>query len=593
MCSQSIEKTSQVIDMSECEMNLPNENTPETSEGGEESSKTPYDDNELLEPLAHSENPEGDLEPKGKEARDPNHELFTAFMKQFQEGNDPDTKLQLAIDFMEHSLSSGGTPSFRYFWEARRLCLPLFKENVSQAVRAHLWNRYSDLSKEARRLKDLLDEQSAFAVEQIEMAIQALEKNIEQFAEEIEKSPASLGLPFPQALGSKQGFYEGIQRQLNILNAQAARINALRKELLKTEMRVRQKNKFFQRLSAAGDKVFPKRKELIKDISTQFIEDVESFIKDHFNENLNHEHALYILREDIKTLQGLAKGLTLNTSSFTQTRLRLSECWDQIKTKEKERKKERAQQKATVKQNMEEIEAKIIAFKDEFDKGSLSIDQANKMIDDIVAVMRQTQLGRDEVKALRGQLAEAKKPLLEKIKEQDAARLHQEDEKNRQKREKFLQLREHVEGLLNRHGKLRADELSCERETLLSQIQESGISKNEKQELERLLKPLKDIITEKEEQALLELSEDDRQNLKQLQDVLQQRKTRRQDIKNQLEILRKTAGSSALDFEKAMSCNAQIQEEKERLDKANQGVKEIEVKIAQLQSKLRSCPPRN
>src|ERR1700733_14369049 len=73
-----------------------------------------------------------------------------------------------------------------------------------------------------------------------------------------------------KTLEEKADFYTSLQAEINILNTQAARINSLRKELIKTEMRVRKKNKFFQRLSAAGDKVFPRRKELIQDVSHQF-----------------------------------------------------------------------------------------------------------------------------------------------------------------------------------------------------------------------------------------------------------------------------------------------------------------------------------
>ena len=79
---------------------------------------------------------------------------------------------------MELTLAQKGTPHFKSFWEARNLCVELFKQNISAAIKQPLWNKYSELSKEARRLREILDEQSAFAAEQIEIAIQALEKEI-------------------------------------------------------------------------------------------------------------------------------------------------------------------------------------------------------------------------------------------------------------------------------------------------------------------------------------------------------------------------------------------------------------------------------
>jgi hypothetical protein len=511
---------------------------------------------------------------------------FEAFKKTFDEQTDLEAKLQLAIDFMEASLAQGGTPHFRSFWEARRLCLPLFKENISPALRGQLWTKYSELSKEARRLKEILDEQSAFAVEQIEIAIQALEKDISQFNEQVEKAAFPESLMFPQVLKSHFDIYQNLQRQLNILNAQASRINALRKELLKTEMRVRHKNKFFQRLSAAGDQVFPKRKELIKQISQQFSEDVDQFIQLHFGEQPSNE-SLYLLREEIKALQGLAKVLTLNTHSFTQTRTRLSECWDHIKVEEKERKKERAQQRVVFKQNAEEIEKLIQVLREAIEKNEETPVEAQKKIENIVAQMRKVELGRDELKVLRDALNDVRKLIHEKIKTEEDTRQQQENERNRQKKEKYKALKDQAEQLLQGYEAQEADELISNRDALLEQVHDSSLTKNEKQELERVLKPLRDIITEKKEKAMMNLSEDDRQSLHQLQNILKQRKERRQEIKNQLEVLRKAAGSSSLDFEKAMTYKTQINEEKERLEKANHAIQEIERKIAEVQIKIK------
>ena len=298
--------------------------------------------------------------------------------------------------------------------------------------------------------------------------------------------------------------------------------------------------------------------------------------------------SLYVLREEIKDLQGLAKILTLNTHAFTRTRVRLSESWDLIKVKEKERKKERAQQKVAHKENAELIYRQIEEFKEEFEKGSLSIAEGQRKLDDISHHMRKIDLGREEIKDLRDRLHEARQPIQEKLKLEEQSRLEEENERNRKKKEKYREMKELTESLLNRQETLDADELMKERDLLLSDIQDAAITKNEKLELDRLLKPLRDVITDKKEKALLNLSDDDRHALQQLKDVLLQRKKRRDEIKAQLEVLRKGAGSSSLDFEKAMNYNTQIIEEKERLDKINKGIKEIEAKIGELQSKPRT-----
>lgn len=538
----------------------------------------------VSEESAHSESEGSTDKKRGKEVYSPQ---FQAFMVLFEQQIDFEAKLKLAIDFMEASLAQGGSPHFRSFWEVRRLILPLFKENISPSLRNQLWLKFSELSKEARRLKEILDEQSAFAVEQIEMAIQGLEKDISQFDEQSEKALFPETLSFPQTLQNQFGIYQNLQKQLNVLNAQAARINGLRKELLKTEMRVRHKNKFFQRLSSTGDLVFPKRKELIKEISQQFTADIDKFINAHFGEQPSHE-SLYVLREEIKALQGLAKVLTLNTQSFTHTRAKLSECWDRIKVEEKERKKERAEKRVLFKQNAEEIEKQILHLKEIIEKNEESPAESQKKVEGIATQMRKVDLGRDELKVLRDGLGDIRKLLQEKMKGVEEARQHQENERERQKKEKYKILKEQVEQLMKDHEGIEADQLLFQRDALIAQIHDSSLTKIEKQELEKSLKPLRDIITEKKEQALMSLSDDDRQALQQLKTILSQRKERRQEIKNQLEQLRKAAGSSGLDFEKAMSTKMQINEEKERLEKANQAIQEIEDKIVELQAKIRS-----
>lgn len=502
------------------------------------------------------------------------------FLKELEALPDHEAKLQYAIDFMEASLAQSGTPHFKSFWEARNICLQLFKENISPALRTILWAKYNELSKEARRLKEILDEQSAFAVEQIEIAIKALEVDIASMKEHLGKSPlVDFGIS-TVALASHLQRYQELQRELSLLNTHASRINALRKELIRTEMRVRQKNKFFQRLSSAGDSIFPHRKELIKEVSQYFIEDIDGFIEKYFKNDFHD--SLFTLREEIKALQNMAKVLTLNTHAFTHTRMRLSECWDRIKNEEKERKKERAHQKAQFKQNFDDAMQKVRAFTESYQTQPTSIGEATKKLDEVVAHIKTLDLGRDEWRILREELNAARKPILEKIHSEEMHRQQQSQEREQQRRNKYLEIKNQIDELLKNHPQMSSDELASRRDAVLDMCNELSLNKAEKQEIERQLKPLRDIISEKKESSLLSLSDNDRQSLQQLKTVLQQRKERRQEIKDQIDALRKSGGSSGLDFEQAMNYNAQIEMEKERLEKINQGIKEVEQKIAQL-----------
>lgn len=124
----------------------------------------------------------------------------------------PDLKLQVIIEKMEAALSQGGTPNFKLFWDLRKICLEIFKENVTPVQRAVSWNKYRELSKEAKKLKDLFDEQSAFAVEQIDIAVKALEADLETFEEHVGKAgDVDLG-EIPKSFEFKRGQYASIQK---------------------------------------------------------------------------------------------------------------------------------------------------------------------------------------------------------------------------------------------------------------------------------------------------------------------------------------------------------------------------------------------
>jgi len=75
---------------------------------------------------------------------------------------------------MRSALSQAETPRFKDFWECRRQCCFSLRKIFLQK-HVPIVGGYVELSDEARRLKELLDEQAAFAVEQIELAIQSIE----------------------------------------------------------------------------------------------------------------------------------------------------------------------------------------------------------------------------------------------------------------------------------------------------------------------------------------------------------------------------------------------------------------------------------
>jgi len=507
---------------------------------------------------------------------------FDKFLADLKNIPDNESKLQFTIDFMEASIAQVGSPHFKSFWEARNVCLEIFKENISPTVRWVLWNKYNELSKEARRLKEILDEQSAFAVEQIEIAITALESEIINFDEQVGRVPPLNFNVTSQVLQNHLPEYEQIQLKLNLLNTQASRINALRKELIRTEMRVRQKNKFFQRLSVAGDKVFPVRKDLIKNVSDRFIADVDAFIANNFNSE-TAPTVLFSLREEIKALQSVAKLLTLNTHSFTHTRMRLSECWDHIKGEEKERKKERSQLKSVYKQNFDEGMQKLKTFTEGYQSHQINDVDAAKQIDEMGVEFRALELERDKRQLLREEFNAARKLLTDKVQNEEKARNQKENERENQRRNKIQETRKQIEAMLIGASNQDVESLTTQRDEIVETLTQLAINKAERIEIDRQLKLLRDIISEKKESSLLSLSDDDRQSLQNLKQVLGQRRERARAIKEQIETLRRSNSSSGRNFSQAIDFSSQMAEEKERLDKINLSIKEIEDKIKELQ----------
>ena len=209
---------------------------------------------------------------------------FQEFTDKFSSFPTPEEKVAFGLEFMRSSISQEGSPRFREFWEARRHILSCFKENLNPAIRSKLWGEYVELTVEARRLKEILEEQSAFAMEQIDLAIKSIESDLANFASLLDQAGPVVFPAQCKTIANKLDAYTAIQRELNMLNTLASRLNAFRKEVIKTDMRIRFKAKFFKRLSELGDQVFPRRKELIDKVSSEFEGDVDHFVAKYFKE---------------------------------------------------------------------------------------------------------------------------------------------------------------------------------------------------------------------------------------------------------------------------------------------------------------------
>ncbi len=492
-------------------------------------------------------------------------------------------KIQKCLAVMRGALLDKAV-RFKDYWEAKRICLPFFKESLAGPARSTLWAEYISISTEARHLKETLDEQSAFAMEQIDLAIQAIEADLEKIQELVDQT-SHWTLPDQcETLKPKKDLYTAIQRELDLLNTLAARVNSFRKEVIRTEMRIRFKNKFFDRLSKAGDKIFPKRKELIRQISSEFLSDVKSFAAKYCTGEVQKDISIFALRDEIKFLQILAKEMTLDTHAFTETRLELSKCWDFLKECDKERKKEMAEKKVFFQKNVDLIMDKIKPLAERCLVETFSMDEAIKQSNDILTFMKTIELGRDEVHYLKDEIAKARTPVFEREKKLQQAREKEIEESQRQRRDKIEDFKRRLQEACDQVMEKSVEELLSLKDELSKQLTALSATHAEKELLEHSLKELRDRIIDKKEKAIASLSDEERNSLQHLKQMLEEWKAQKQEIRTQLETYRKALAGSGFDFEKAMRYRALMDEEKVRSDKANNAIEEIETKIDELEN---------
>jgi hypothetical protein len=531
-----------------------------------------------------AEKPDGRPEEKSEERKV--SPAVKDLIKKLEDVVSIEDKIQLYLDFMKASLSDK-TPRFKDYWDAKHACLPLFKKSNAPHIRSQLWNSYIELSTEAKHLKTFLDEQSEFAIEQIDLAIQAVESDLDKMQELLLQTPEIYVPSESLYIQAKKDWYVTVQRELHLLNTLATRVTSFRKEVIKTEMRIRFKNKLFERLSKAGDRIFPRRKELIQQISAEFLKDVMHFSEVAFTQDNLDKQAGFApydeIRNEIKRLQYFAKELTLDTQTFTKTRIELSRLWEVLKEKDKERKKEFAQQREINQKNVTLVLDKIKLLAERCQAETFTPEEASKQASEILNFMKTIDLAREEVRYLKDELSKARAPIFERLAKVQEAREKEIEEGQRQKREKIEQYKERIKQVIDQVPETTVEELNLSKERLQSELQLLTVTHAEKDLLEHELKTLRDLINDKKEKAMLALTPEQRQSLDHLYQLIEEWKVQKNGIREQLEIYRRALAGSGFDFEKAMRYRELIDSEKTRLDKVNAAIVELEAQVNQLE----------
>jgi hypothetical protein len=318
--------------------------------------------------------------------------------------------------------------------------------------------------------------------------------------------------------------------------------------------------------------VFPRRKELINQVSTLFIQDVNLFIEKSFSHEAN-VHALFHIKDEIKALQSAAKELTLNTEAFQESRKRLSECWDSVaKLLEKERKKE-TEEREEFKKIREEFQQSIETLQKKFEEKSISEKEALNQIDGLQNKLRGLSLGRHEQHALKEKIFHARDLFTARERhelELKKEALHKAEETKGKELEAIFKK---VEDLFRAAEAHEADILQQEIEALQKEAEKAPFARSKKLEIQDLFVKLSDILFEKREKGFKPTSQED------IRKVLSERNKRKKEIQARLEQLRKSQGASRFDFTEALRTEELIKEEKEKLEKINEAIEELEDRL--------------
>lgn len=489
----------------------------------------------------------------------------------------PENRIRNSLDFMRACLAQDKVPAFRDFWEAKQLCLELFKENIPSHTRGVFWQEYVDLMKQARTLKEILDEKSAFSEEQIRLAIQAIVDDLDQLNERVHSVDKKLFPENSTIFKGREESYLTLQHELDLLNLIAKRIKSLRDELIEINIRIRTKNQFFAKLSEIGDRVFPRRKELIESISSFFQQDVEQFISKCGDFDAT---ACFGLKEEIKILQNIAKEISLNTNVFSVTREMLSAFWNQIRQKEQQFKVEKAEKREVYQKNMQSINPKIDAFMKSFEDKVVSEKEIDHKLDALFEESKALELGKEEIKFLKMRLSDCKKSLIEQIKQKKQQKQAEEREENQHREHKLRLLHEEIQSHIDRAEGLSLDVLVEKWEFFLKQIQ--GLVREGIEQLffQNLLAMLKDLVQEKK--LVLWMGEKNADLKPNVEQLLEDRVEERKKVKMSLEAHRRIVGGSSLNLEMAMQYQKLIEDERMRLDSLEMLIEEIEQKLFDL-----------
>jgi hypothetical protein len=508
----------------------------------------------------------------------PEKSLFEQFVEETEQLGSSEEKLACGISFLRRTLSQNKVPRFKEFWEIRKTCLDYFKSDLNSLVRAKCWGEYIELTTEAKRLRDILDEQSNFLAEQIDLALSQVEAAVDELPSEWKESSAFV--QYSKCFAEKEALYSSLQAPLSFFNSLAMRLSDLRKEILKIDPRISHKFKLFDRLSEIGDRVFPKRKALTEEVSTHFLSEVKRFVAEHFP--LTSKTPYYLLREEIRGMQAIAKLLSINPATFMETRLLLSECWDELREKDKERKKQVAEKKQQWDANCLQAEEKIEQFKNFCQQSDLLFKEVKLEQGRLLSFLRSLELNPEDSKKLHETLHALAAPFKERQQKEENEKKEQVQKQEEELQREIIAIERELHALVENRDQYDLEEIQESESRLIERLKLLPRRIAERQSILISLSKLNEIKTDKRQASAIKSCSSDADRLIKLKEVYAERKRRHGEIKAKIDGYRKELGLSGLNFDKAFTLRQMLEDQKQDLEKSKQAIDEIEMKIREL-----------
>lgn len=465
-------------------------------------------------------------------------------------------------------------PRLSEFWEIRSIVVQALQDPQIE-VPAETANQLQELSHKARELKEQQEAQSLELQKAFEEELSSLEIDCAHIDEAV-RACESLAA-WPACMVDYVEELKQLQPRAAVLAALANRLTDVRQRVLKAPMRTRAKNALLARIAKSGDQVFPMRKEHGARLSQIFEETVATFLSAHFVDG-QVCHALNIVREEIKSLQAIAKQLFLPAGVFNRQRQKLGDAWETLKKAENERKKERQHKSQQSKELMQSIEEKLTELQAVVAEACQGVSVEDKLAEVrkvLRELLRGSVLKREQAQRYRERIKELEQPLDEKKQAEKQAKKRASQAKEDAYAQRVEQYTKALQQLAEPVASNDPEQGLRAIEQFIESLASAALLSVDRDKLRIEAAVHKDAFL----QQLLQVVADDR--LPQAVEALRQRKG---ELKASIDGLRRERGSGGNDLSRGLYLDEMLREEKQRLDQIIDLLYQGERRLYDLQS---------